>query len=604
MRSHLTNLPLCLALVFMSTFGCQHLQKISLTPGPTGANQIDTTDADQAQAEDQYPEIREYFRLFAARDQLPNLKAIQDLTNIISARPHSPAAYEAHVVLARYYAQLGDPATENEYRAALQLEDDRGLRLELAYWLEEQGRTESAYVEYESLLSQYPHAFEAMRRVGADPLKVAGDLVKASYYSDALEELRGIDDPDAELIRAQALSGMGRDVEALPLFRRWLEEHSKDSTAIMGLALTLGRMGERDEASFLYETLDTNESFFALAELWENENPARAIGLYLKCSYPIATWEATTLLEKEGRFTETLPLYAELARSQTLWADDAAFRLHVLTGRLHEPAIRAQARQSLIANQPNFLALRLGEQWSPAITLPFRPAGTQIVSKTLALRALGLDDLAHRELIVAAHVDTRPEARAVYAQALFEQGYVLDAQRIAEQTLHEIHEAPLSLWQLAYPQPYKQDVLIAAEKFDLDPLLLWAIMHTESRYDPEAFSRARAQGLMQLMPSTADWVAESAGIPFTPLEVYDTRTNIHLGAWYMSWLLDYFDDDLELAVTAYNGGQGSVNTWNEQVSNREDFFRWIGFGESREYVNRVFTAYHIYQELERLSSSD
>jgi soluble lytic murein transglycosylase len=203
---------------------------------------------------------------------------------------------------------------------------------------------------------------------------------------------------------------------------------------------------------------------------------------------------------------------------------------------------------------------------------------------------------------MAARFDRRPEARAAYAQALFDRGDLLEAQRVAEAVLHEVPRAPLSLWQLAYPQPYDQELRTAAEEYDLDPLLLWAVMHTESRYDPEALSYARAQGLMQIIPSTAEWAAESAGFAFSPLDIYEPHANLRIAAWYLRWLLDYFEGDLELAVTAYNGGPGNVNAWDDQVSNRDDFFRWIGAGESREYVNRVLTAYHISQELERVSS--
>jgi len=506
------------------------------------------------------------------------------------------------VALARHYARLGDPAAEDEYRAALALEDEQGLVLELGRWLEERGQTEAAYAEYKRLLNAYPQAFEAMRRVGSSPLQVAKDLTDASYYSDALEELQGVDDPAAQPIRARALSGLGRYDEAVPLYRLWLDGHPEDAEARMGLARALHRQGEREEALAKYEMVDTADGLLAQAGLLASENPTRAITLYLQCPYPVAQWEATALLEAQGQLTETLRLYAELAEGQTNWADDAAYRLYVLADRLGEPERRLWARHRLRTTQPNFLALRLGEEWTPATMLPYRPAGTEILSKTVALESLGLGELAHQELTMAARFDRRPEARAAYAQALSHRGYLLDAQRVAEGVLRDVSRAPLSLWRLAYPEPYGQEVLAAAEEFDLDPLLLWAVMHTESRYDPEALSWARAQGLMQIIPSTAEWAAESAGIPFSPLEIYNPEANLRLAAWYLRWLLEYFDDDLELAVTAYNGGPGNVSTWNGQVANRDDFFRWIGAGESREYVNRVLTAYHVYQELERLSS--
>jgi len=592
MRFRVSSFIASLSLLIMSTTGCQRIQAISRSIIPVRS----------PRARGVYErEIQEYLRLFEAQARLPDLEAVRELRMIVIARPHSPAAYEAHVALARYYARIGDPEAEDEYRAALALEDTEGLRLELARWLEGQGKRADAYAEYRALLPRYPQAFEAMRRLGSDPLEVARDLNKASYYSDALEALHGVADPKADIVRACALNGLGRHGEAIHLFRLWLAQRPEDVEARMGLACALVGVGEVGEALPLYESIDSPDSLLTQAELWASQDPIRATSLYLECPYPVAKWKAAALLEKQGRITETLPLYAELAEGQTKWADDAAYRLYVLADRLGLSAQRERARQYLRASQPNFLALRVGESWSPDVTLPFRPAGTEILSKTAALESLGMEDLAYRELIMAAHFDTRPEARATYARALFEQGYLLEAQRVAEQTLYKLQEAPLPLWKLAYPRPYEPEVLAAAQEFDLDPLLLWAIMYTESRYDPEALSWAQAQGLMQLIPSTAAWAAESADIPFTPLDAYDIRTNIRLGAWYLHWLLDYFDGDLELAITAYNGGPGNVSIWNEQAETREDFLRWIGFDEAREYVNRVLTVYHIYQELEQWS---
>jgi soluble lytic murein transglycosylase len=600
-----------LMVLVISSSGCHRRQPVpqsavattppveEIAPGASGGQ---SGLAESQHAEDRYRDIPEYLRLFEARGRLPDLDAIQELRAIIVARPHSPAAYEAHVAMARHYAALGDPAAEDEYRAALALENQQGLRLELARWLEEQDRADAAYVEYKALLRQYPQAFEAMRRVGSDPLTVAQDLLEASYYSDALETLRGVEDPAAEVIRAEALSGLGRHDEAALGYRIRLESHPADAEAKMGLARVLQQQGSRDEALSLYESVDTADSLLAQAQLWASEEPTRAISLYLQCPYPVAKWEATGLLEEQGRLTETLPLYAELATGETGWADDAAYRLYLLADRLGDSAERDRARRLLHSAQPNFLALRLGDEWEPIIVPSFRPAGGEVLSKTMALESQGFQDLAYRELAMAARFDGRPQARTAYAQSLFERGYLVEAQQVAERTLSYLSKAPLTLWQLAYPRPYEQYVRAAAEEFDVDPLLLWAIMHTESRYDPEALSWARAQGLMQLIPSTAEWAAESADPLFTPLDVYDPQTNIRLGAWYMRWLLDYFDGDLELAVTAYNGGPGNASTWDEQVSRREDFFRWISYGESREYVNRVFTAYHVYRQLERLSS--
>jgi soluble lytic murein transglycosylase len=79
-----------------------------------------------------------------------------------------------------------------------------------------------------------------------------------------------------------------------------------------------------------------------------------------------------------------------------------------------------------------------------------------------------------------------------------------------------------------------------------------------------------------------------------------------MGAWYLRHLLDYYDGDLELAIAAYNGGPGNVNSWLDDplVESRDDFLRWIGFGSTREYLETVSLNYGVYQALYRGTEPD
>ena len=176
---------------------------------------------------------------------------------------------------------------------------------------------------------------------------------------------------------------------------------------------------------------------------------------------------------------------------------------------------------------------------------------------------------------------------------------MLDAQPIAEAYLEDHPRAPLAFWQLSYPRPYSATVEAAAAEFDVDPLLIWAIMRQESRFDPEAFGYAGERGLMQVMPSTQAWIAEQLEEDISPGDAFTPEASSRMGAWFLHFLLDYFDGDLELAIAAYNGGAGSVDSWQADplVSNRDDLLRWIGFGQTREYLERVSLDYRIYQNL-------
>jgi soluble lytic murein transglycosylase len=121
-------------------------------------------------------------------------------------------------------------------------------------------------------------------------------------------------------------------------------------------------------------------------------------------------------------------------------------------------------------------------------------AGGAVLTKTTALESLGLEDLAHMELVLAARFRRVPEVDLAMAEALASRGHVVEAQAIAAEYMEDRPRAPLAFWQLSYARPYSATVRAAAEEFDLDPLLIWAIMRQESRFDPQALSYVPTSG--------------------------------------------------------------------------------------------------------------
>jgi soluble lytic murein transglycosylase len=546
------------------------------------------------------PELEEYARLWGAQAAMPDIEALRTLQAVVAFRPQSPTAYEAHLAIARYYASIGAPGAEDEYRAALALHESVALRGELARYLEEKDDDEDAYSEYLYLLGKQPDAFCGMRRVGLDPLVVADDLNTASYCSDALETLRTIDDDAALPLRATALSCLGRYEEAEEAYSAWLDAAPDDEGAQLGLASALARLGRTEDALELYASIDTPDSWLAQAELSEEEDPDLALELYLASPYPVAWWSACTMLESQGRITETLPLYARVAEADTYLADDAAYRLIVLSQRLGEEDARAQGEQLIAHMGLNWLALRAsGDELSLAVAPALDAAGEEILNKAEALELIGREDLAHMELLLAGQFRHAPHLKLAMAQSLLSRGYIMEAQAIAEEYLDHHPRAPLAFWRLSYPTPYMAAVEAAAAEFEVDPLLIWALMRAESRYDEDAYGYAGERGLMQILPSTQVWVAEQLGEDISPGDAFAPETNIRLAAWLLRFLLEYFDSDTELSIAAYNGGAGSVDTWKDDplVSDRDDFLRWIGFGQTREYLERVSLYYRIYREL-------
>jgi soluble lytic murein transglycosylase-like protein len=125
---------------------------------------------------------------------------------------------------------------------------------------------------------------------------------------------------------------------------------------------------------------------------------------------------------------------------------------------------------------------------------------------------------------------------------------------------------------------------IAARAQGLDTALVAGVVHAESKGNPTAVSRAQAYGLMQLRIATA---SEMAGRSVTVEELFDPVFNLELGCRYLRRMLDRFDDDVLLALMAYNAGPGRVDRWLSQERDPIAILRRHAFGETRAYVRKV-----------------
>jgi soluble lytic murein transglycosylase len=131
----------------------------------------------------------------------------------------------------------------------------------------------------------------------------------------------------------------------------------------------------------------------------------------------------------------------------------------------------------------------------------------------------------------------------------------------------------------------------------LDPALIAAVIYAESKFEPTT-SSAGAEGLMQILPATAYYLAHlSGGIRFTESDLATPRINVAYGSYYLRYLLDHYNGDEMLAVAAYNGGLANVDHWVAQANaaGGQLTVETIPFPETRAYVQRVFEAQRGYR---------
>src|SRR5271155_4724825 len=131
----------------------------------------------------------------------------------------------------------------------------------------------------------------------------------------------------------------------------------------------------------------------------------------------------------------------------------------------------------------------------------------------------------------------------------------------------------------------------------LDPALIAAVIYAETKFDPRP-SPAGAQGLMQILPATAYYLAHlSGGVRFTSSDLATPSINVAYGSYYLRYLLDHYDGNEMLAVAAYNAGLTNVDEWvaHARAEGSPLSEESIPFPETREYVRRVLSAQREYR---------
>jgi soluble lytic murein transglycosylase len=432
----------------------------------------------------------------------------------------------------------------------------------------------------------------------------------AALLQKVAHELAGEKAAFAAFHGARALSRIDRNDEAIAGYRQVVEHYPGSKWAA--------------EAQFRSGWLDVNRGHFREALPGLQATLAR---------YPHSTFAddaawylalAHHLLGEPAEAMRALDQYERLSRQN----GDAAMRVRYWRARFVAAAGQAdESRRQLrecVQHSPLgyyglLAAARLREAgekvampW-PAFSPPAQPGKAKpaldpALERAQELLAAGLDveageELARAEASVLQHLG-KARGPALLLEEYPRMRAFHQALRLAENhggsALVSAPTGPARLfWQAAYPRAFRDMVEPLASTAGAPELFVYAIMRKESSFLPHVVSPSDARGLLQLIPSTGQEVANHLGVPLFTDELFDPEVNIRIGAAYLGGLLKRFGEQIALAAGAYNAGSHAMMRWCDQWGSRplDEFVELVTYDQAREYIKRVLAVYAHYRLL-------
>jgi peptidoglycan lytic transglycosylase len=154
-----------------------------------------------------------------------------------------------------------------------------------------------------------------------------------------------------------------------------------------------------------------------------------------------------------------------------------------------------------------------------------------------------------------------------------------------------------ALREITLPLRHEDIIRQQARAKHLDPALIAAVIYQESKFSDRTSAKG-AKGMMQILPSTAKFIARrSGGTAFVPSDLGTPQINIQYGSYYLRYLLDRYGGNTTLAIAAYNAGETNVSRWVARAGGASSFTKGdIAFPETRAYVDSVFLHQKDYRE--------
>lgn len=365
----------------------------------------------------------------------------------------------------------------------------------------------------------------------------------------------------------------------------------KDNQSADGIyKLLIGKYSTSDEAAeFRWKTAQTKAKNNDYLGAWEWAQPItinnKSSILAPRAGFWAGKW-ATILGKQEEAVTAYKSVISEFPYSYYAWRSASILGLNV----------------------GNFDNLRLMNPTIIPFQRPVPPAGSETFKE---LYLLGQDRDAWLQWETEFQSKNQPSVAEEFTEGLMKltKGEYLigiekiakleDREKPAEKAEYQALSQKSIYWQARYPFPYFQEIEKWSISRQLNPLLVTALMRQESRFQAKIKSPVGATGLMQVMPSTAAWIAPQMNADIKKMNLENANDNIMLGTWYLDYTHRQYSNNSMLAIASYNAGPGNVAKWLQTIPKKDpdEFVEEIPFDETKNYVRQVFGNYWNYLRL-------
>lgn len=564
----------------------------------------------------EFKEIEDFILFWLVKARIGMNKyeeALKDIDFLKKNYPHSPLfknIKEQEIELAK---KLNLSDIEKIYESFLnEYPEETGIKFEYAMYLKDSGKTQKAKkLLKEIFVTATSFADRAEKELSENDITV-NDLIKKAkalnnaylfkksekYLRDALKRAKDFETPEVLSALGYSLFMQKRYSESAEIFKKCSEPYWRARALIRAKDFDTFEKELPD-----YMRLEDTALSSVLIEYANIKRRAGEISSAIKIlkmvisRYPSAKeeslWYLGWIYYMTGQFDEAKRIFQELYLSY------GKLRYLYWFEKINE-------LKGIMKTKEYSVSFRPGDIYSYLLYMKgkvsFIPESVSIPPELIIPKRIdillkaGFKEEAMQEIKTKLKDLRETEKIPLFSRLLFELGDYPASIRL----ISKIPDS-FSYQELLYPQAYRDTVLEASDRFNIDPFLIFAIMREESRFDRHAQSPAGAAGLMQLMLNTAKRQGGKLGISVEKsTELFDSEKNIFIGSFYFKNLVEEFGNPV-FAIAAYNAGEKAVSSWikNNTYRDIDEFIEDIPYNETRAYVKRVLASYFEYMRINK-----